>query len=168
MVNPVLFLFLLVFIPFVWVVFIGAPYVPAHTDAIEKAVKEVKLSKQGRVLDLGCGDGKFLLAASKMGYKCTGYEFNIFMALVARFRLRKFPQANVRSENLWKVDFPDDTEVVYTFLLEKFMYRLDEKMKSEAKRLGKDLTLISYVFKIPNKKPIKEVGGVRVYRYPTK
>jgi SAM-dependent methyltransferase len=162
----ILFLLLLVFIPFVWVVFIGAPYVPAHTDAVEKAVKEVELSKKGRVLDLGCGDGKFLLAAAKKGYKCTGYEFNIFVSFIARFRLRKFPMANVRSENLWKVSFPDDTEVVYIFLLEKFMKRLDEKMQSEAKRLKKDLTLISYVFKIPGKKPIKEVGGVRVYEYP--
>lgn len=160
-----LFLLLLIFIPFVWVVFIGAPYVPAHTDAVEKAVKEVKLSKQGRVLDLGCGDGKFLLAAAKKGYKCTGYEFNIFVSLIARFRLRKFPTANIRSENLWKVSFPEDTEVVYVFLLEKFMPRLDEKLKSEAKRLKKDLTLISYVFKIPGEKPIKENGGVRLYRY---
>lgn len=162
----IFFLLLLVFIPFVWVVFIGAPYVPAHTDAVEKSVKEVKLSKNGRVLDLGCGDGKFLLAAAKKGYKCTGYEFNIFVALVARYRLRKFPAAQVRSENLWKVSFPEDTEVVYVFLLEKFMKRLDEKMKSEAKRLKKDLTLISYVFKIPGKKPIRENGGVRVYLYP--
>lgn len=161
-----LFLLLLVFIPFVWAVFIGAPYVPAHTDAVEKAAREVKLSKNGRVLDLGCGDGKFLLAAAKSGYKCTGYEFNIFVSLIARFRLRKFPMVNIRSENLWKVNFPEDAEVIYVFLLEKFMPRLDEKMKNEAKRLKKDLTLISYVFKIPNKKPVKEVGGVRVYQYP--
>lgn len=164
----ILFLLLLVFTPFVWVVFIGAPYVPAHTAAVEKAIREVKLSNNGRVLDLGCGDGKFLLAAAKKGYKCTGYEFNIFVSLIARFRLRKFPMANIRSENLWKVEFPEDTEVVYVFLLEKFMVRLDEKMKTEAKRLEKDLTLISYVFKIPGKKPIKENGGVRVYRYSCK
>lgn len=163
-----LFLLLLVFIPFVWVIFIGAPYVPAHTVAVERAIKEVKLSKQGRVLDLGCGDGKFLLAAAKRGYKCTGYEFNIFVSIIARFRLRKFPEARVRSENLWNVCFPEDTEVVYVFLLEKFMAKLDKKMKSEAKRLGKDLTLISYVFKIPGKKPIKEIEGVRVYRYSAK
>jgi hypothetical protein len=45
------------------------------------------------------------------------------------------------------------------------MVKLDEKLKSESKRLDKDLTLISYVFKIPNKKQVKEVGGVRLYRY---
>lgn len=162
------FFLLLIFIPFVWVVFIGAPFVPAHKQAIKDAANLVKLSKHGRVVELGCGDGRFMQAVSKKGYKCTGYEFNPFVALLAKFRLKNFPEAKVKSANLWTVDFPEDTEVVYTFLLEKFMGRLDEKMKSEAKRLGKDLTLISYVFKIPNKKPIKEVGGVRVYQYSCK
>lgn len=162
------FALLLIFIPFVWAVFIGAPFVPAHKQAIRDAADLAKVSKQGRVVELGCGDGRFMLEISKKGYKCTGYEFNPFVALVARYRLRKFPEATIRSENLWNVDFPEDTEVVYTFLLEKFMVRLDEKMKAESKRLNKDLILISYVFKIPNKKPIKEVGGVRVYRYSCK
>lgn len=159
------FVLLLVFIPFVWVVFIGAPFVPAHKQAIEDATKLVKLSKQGRVVELGCGDGRFMQAVSKKGYKCTGYEFNPFVILLAKFRLRNSPEVEVRSANLWTVDFPEDTEVVYTFLLEKFMSRLDEKMKSEARRLNKDLVLISYVFKIPNKKPITEIGGVRLYSY---
>lgn len=162
------FLLLIVFIPFVWVVFIGAPFVPAHKKAIEDAANLVKLSKEGRVVELGSGDGRFLLKMSKKRYKCTGYEFNPFIAMLAKFRLRKFKEAEVKSANLWTIDFPEDTEVVYTFLLEKFMGRLDEKMKYESKRLNKNLTLISYVFKIPNKKPIKEVGGVRVYKYSCK
>lgn len=119
-------------------------------------------------MELGSGDGRFLLEMSKRGYKTTGYEFNPFMAMFARYRLKNYSEARVELANLWMVDFPEDTEVIYTFLLEKFMSRLDEKMKLEAKRLNKDLTLISYVFKIPSKKPVKEVGGVRVYRYSCK
>jgi len=162
------FVLLMIFVPFVWVVFIGAPFVPAHKQAIEDAANLVKLSKKGRVVELGCGDGRFMLAVSKKGYKCTGYEFNPFVILMAKIRLKNFPDAEVKSANLWMADFPEDTEVVYTFLLDKFMGRLDEKMMSEAKRLGRDLTLVSYVFKIPNKKPVKEVGGVRVYQYTIK
>lgn len=159
------FTLLVLFLPFVWAVFIGAPFVPAHKQAIGDAAKLVKLSKEGRVVELGCGDGRFMQAISEKKLKCTGYELNPFVAFIAKFRLRKFSGAEVKSANFWNIDLPEDTEVVYTFLLEKFMGRLDEKMKSEAKRLNKDLTLISYVFKIPNKKPITEVGGVRVYCY---
>lgn len=155
----------LIFIPFGLVVFFGAPYLPAHKKAVDDALSLIKLSEQGRVLDLGCGDGKFLLAAAKKGYKCTGYEANPFIFLIARFRLFKYKNAEVKLANFWRVDFPGDTEVVYVFLLDKFMVKLDEKMQKEAKKLEKNLRLMSYVFKIPNKKPVKEVGSVRVYRY---
>ncbi len=150
---------------FAVVVFTGAPYLPAHKKAIGDALSLVKLSKDGRILDLGCGDGKFLLAAAKKGYKVTGYEINIVLFLICKLRLWRYKNAEVKLKNFWRVDFPEDTEVVYVFLLDRFMVKLDEKMKSESKRLDKDLTLISYVFKIPNKKQLKEIGGVRLYRY---
>lgn len=153
------------FIPFGLIIFFGAPYLPAHKKAIDDALSLVKLSKYGRILDLGCGDGKFLVAAAKKGYKCTGYEINIILFLIVKFRLLKYRNAEVRFGNFWSKDFPKDTEAVYVFLLDKFMKKLDKKVKSEAKSLNKNLSLVSYVFKISGKKPIEEVGGVRVYEY---
>jgi SAM-dependent methyltransferase len=161
----ILLVILVFVIPFGLIVFFGAPYVPAHKKGVKDALSLIKVSKNGRVLDLGCGDGKFLLAADKKGYKCTGYEANPFLYLICKFRLRNYVNANVKLSNFWKVEFPEDTELVYVFLLEKFMGRLDEKMKMEVKRLNKNLSLVSYVFKVPGKKPVEEVGGVRVYRY---
>lgn len=167
-------IFSLIFIPFAMIVFFGAPYLPAHKKAIDDALGLINLSKNGRVLDLGCGDGKFLLAAAKKGYKCTGYEANPFVFLIAKFRLAKYKNAEVKLANFWRVSFPEDTEVVYVFLLDKFMKKLDEKMELEVKRLGsfdklrmteRHLSLVSYVFKVPGKKPVSKVGGVRVYEY---
>jgi SAM-dependent methyltransferase len=162
----VLVVLAVLFVPFGLVVLFGAPYLPAHKKAIDDALSLIKVSKNGRILDLGCGDGKFLVAAAKRGYKCTGYEINIFLFLIVKLRLLKCKNANVKLGNFWNKDFPEDTEVVYVFLLDKYMSKLDEKMKREAKRLNKNLNLVSYVFKIPNKRPAKEVGGVRVYEYP--
>jgi SAM-dependent methyltransferase len=161
-----IFLIALIFIiPFSLAFLFGAPYVPAHKKSVKSALSLIKLSKNGRVLDLGCGDGKFLLLAAKRGYKCTGYEANPFLYLVCKFRLRKYENAEVKLSNLWNVEFPEDTEFVYVFLLEKFMERLDEKMEVESKRLSNNLSLVSYVFKIPGKKPTEELEGVRVYEY---
>ncbi len=147
------------------VVFVGAPYLPAHKKAIDDALSLIKLSKNGRILDLGCGDGKFLVAAAKKGYKVTGYEINIFLFLICKIRLLKYKNAEVKLANFWNVNFPKDTEVVYVFLLDKFMRKLDEKMKKEAGALKRSLSLISYTFKIPRKKADKEAGGVRLYTY---
>lgn len=164
----VLIVLAVLFIPFGLVVLLGAPYLPAHKKAINDALSLIKPSKNGRVLDLGCGDGKFLVAAAKKGYKCTGYEINIILFLIVKFRLLKHRDADVKLGSFWSKDFPKDTEVAYVFLLDKFMNKLDGKMKIEAKRLKKNLSLVSYVFKIPGKKSIKEVGGVRVYEYSIK
>jgi SAM-dependent methyltransferase len=170
----ILLLALIFIVPFGLVVLFGAPYVPAHKKGVDDALSFTKLSKDGRVLDLGCGDGKFLLAAAKKGLKCTGYEVNPFLYLVCKLRLRNYTNAEVKLSNFWKTDFPKDTEVVYVFLLDKFMLRLDEKMRAEAKRLGsfdklrtteRRLSLVSYVFRIPGKKTVKEVDGVVLYSY---
>lgn len=176
-----LLFFFLVFVVvcFCLVVVIGAPYLPAHNKAIDDVLSLIKLSKGGRILDLGCGDGKFLIAAAKKGYKVTGYEINIILFLVCKLRLLRYKNAEVKLKNFWRVDFPEGTEVVYVFLLDKFMGRLDEKMKVEAKRLRSqrngsfdklrmtksELSLVSYTFKISGKKVEREVRGVRLYRY---
>ncbi len=164
----VLVVLAILFVPFGLVVLFGAPYLPAHKKAIDDALSLIKVSKDGRILDLGCGDGKFLVAAAKKGYNCTGYEINIFLFLIVKLRLLKYKNADVMLGNLWNKDFSEDIEVIYVFLLDKYMFKLDKKMKTEAKRLNKNLSLVSYVFKIPNKKPVKEVGGVRVYEYLVK
>lgn len=155
----------LILLCFGLVVLIGAPYLPAHRKAIDDALSLVKITKNGRILDLGCGDGKFLVAAAKKGYKVTGYEINVILFLICKVRLLKYKNVEVKLSNFWQVDFPKDTEVVYVFLLDKFMSKLDRKMTNEAKRLNKKLSLISYTFKIPDMKTDNEVDGVRLYEY---
>ena len=137
-------------------VFVGAPYLPAHKKAIDQAVKN---------LNLGCGDAKFLVAAAKEGHRCTGYELNLILFLITKVRLLKFKNAEVKLGNFWVKDFPKDTEVVYVFLLDKYMPKLNLKMEDESKRLNKNLSLISYIFEVPGKEVEKRVGGLRFYRY---
>jgi hypothetical protein len=67
--------------------------------------------------------------------------------------------------NFWVKDFPKDTEVVYVFLLDKYMPKLNLKMEDESKRLNKNLSLISYIFEVPGKEVEKRVGGLRFYSY---
>jgi len=67
-----------------------APYNPTADDAIEAALSMAKLQRGERVLDLGCGDGKFLLAASlNTGVEGVGYEYDPIVFARGEARLVK-------------------------------------------------------------------------------
>ena len=54
-----------------------APFNPTADDAIEAALSLAALKEGERILDLGCGDGKFLLqAARSMPVIGVGYEYD--------------------------------------------------------------------------------------------
>lgn len=165
-----LILYILGFIALIFglVVFRGAPYLPAHKSAINNSlilIKNLKLSKGEVIVDLGSGDGKFLSAASKSGYRVVGYELNPILYLITRLRFRKNNNVEVHIKDFWNAELPDKTKVVYVFLLDKFMDKLDKKMQNEANKLDKDLLLLSYAFKVTTRAPISQSDGVRLYSY---
>ena len=51
-------------------------YVPTPHDVVDKMLDMAKVKKGDVVLDLGCGDGRIVVAAAKKGAKATGYDIN--------------------------------------------------------------------------------------------
>jgi hypothetical protein len=45
----------------------GAPWVPARKYDVEVILDDVKLQKNEKYLELGCGDGRFVRAAARRG-----------------------------------------------------------------------------------------------------
>ena len=74
----------------------------------------------------------------------------------------------VKLANFWGQDLPKQTSVVFVFLLDKYMERLDVKLKDQSHKLQKPLNLISFAFKIPGKDPTKIKGGMFLYGYKIK
>lgn len=145
-----------------FVLLFGAPYFPSLKPHIKAAFEILDLSKGQVVYDLGCGDGRFLKEAAKRGYKAVGYELNPFVFAYAWLSTRRYGrQVKVRYGNFWKADI-SKADAVFVFLLDKFMPRLDTKLKTEGK---KNLKLASHSFKIPGKKPIAQKYGVFLYKY---
>jgi cyclopropane fatty-acyl-phospholipid synthase-like methyltransferase len=145
-----------------FVLLFGAPYFPSLKPHVAAALKLLDLKKGQTVYDLGCGDGRFLRAAAKAGYKAVGYELNPFMFLFSWITTRKYRQrVKVRFGNFWKTDI-SKADAVFVFLLDKYMEQLDDKLKKEGK---KGLKLASHTFKIPGKKPAAQEYGVFLYKY---
>ncbi len=144
------------------VLLFGAPYLPTLTPQVKTALDLSKLKAGDTLLELGCGDGKVLIAAAKLGINSIGYELNPFVAIVAWLRTRKY-KARVRIVfgNFWTADFPK-ADAVFTFLLPKYMTKLDEKMSAYKHKPTK---LISNAFVIPGRPIDAQKNGVNLYLY---
>ena len=60
----------------------NAPFIPSADPVVDKMVEVARLTPQDVVYDLGCGDGKIVIAAARAS-GCRGVGFDIDPALVA-------------------------------------------------------------------------------------
>ena len=152
----------LVFLIFGLIPLKGAPWLPSLKPHRQAAFDLLKLKPGQTIIDLGCGDGRFLKAAAKRGYYGVGYELNPFMFAISWMVTRRYPgRVKIYFGDFWKADI-SQADAIYVFLFDRYMKQLDEKIKAEAKP---GLLLASHTFKIPDKKPIADQYGVYLYKY---
>lgn len=148
---------------FGFVVFVGAPYVPVLSPQKEEAFRLLNLKPGQHLLELGCGDGRVLVAAAERGIRATGYEINPVLALISWLRTRKYGgSVTVIWGNYWNKDWPA-ADGIFVFLLDKYMQKLDKKIILTYP--GKKIKIVSFAFKIPNREIKKEKLGLFLYQY---
>lgn len=153
---------LLVLLSFSFVLLFGAPYVPTLTPQVEAALELVNLKPGQTLLELGCGDGKVLIAAAQTGLQVVGYELNPFLALLCWLRTRRFKgQVRVVWGNFWRKTWPP-ADGIFTFLHPRFMQKLDTKIVQLS---SQNVKLVSFAFVIPGRKPVATKKGVFLYDY---
>ncbi len=147
-------------------VFFGAPYVPSLSRELLKMFKKLyPLSKKDLLIDMGAGDGIVLKVAAGFGAKAIGIELHPVLSFLSRIRLRKLGSAaKVVCQNYLDFPFPPETTVVYTFSDSKDIEKIYTKVKSEAKRLKKDLYFISNGFEVPGVKHEKTYSSFYLYK----
>ena len=155
-------LVILVLLCFAGVIFVGAPYLPTLSPQVEAAMELADLKSGQTLLELGCGDGKVLIAAAEKGARVIGYELNPLLALLAWLRTRRYgKRVSVVCGNFWTSDWPE-AQVIFTFLLPKYMNKLDTKIVQSFEHPVK---LVSFAFTIPDKEPTAQKNGVYRYDY---
>jgi SAM-dependent methyltransferase len=137
----------------------GAPYVPT-LDAQGRAALELLELKPGQtLLELGSGDGKVLVLAAQAGLNVVGIELNPLLVAVSWLRTRRYRrQVRVIWGDFWRVPWPE-CDGVFVFLLDRFMPKLDARMRKVERPLA------SFAFKIPGRKPDAEKSGIFLYKY---
>lgn len=147
---------------FGFVLLFGAPYLPTLSKQASLALDMIDLKAGQTLLELGCGDGKILVAAARRGWKVVGYELNPLLVLVCLWRTRRYRKlVTIKWGNFWTQTWPP-TDGIFVFVMQRQMHKLDTKIAQNA---NKPLKLVSFAFTIPGKRPIKQQDGVYLYEY---
>jgi precorrin-6B methylase 2 len=139
-------------------------FVPTPNEVIDKMLELAKVTAKDVVYDLGCGDGRIVVAAAKRGARAVGIDIDP--------QRIKEATANVKAEkvagrvrliegDLFEADISEAT-VVTLYLLN----RLNEKLKPKLmKELKPGTRVVSHAFDMGDWAPEQKtsVGGTTVY-----
>jgi hypothetical protein len=147
---------------FGFVLLFGAPFLPTLKPQVGAALELLDLKPGQTMLELGCGDGRVLIAAAKQGLNAVGYELNPILFVVAYLRCRPY-QRHVRVVwgNYWMASWPK-AEGIFGFILPRYMSKLHKKVMQYSRR---PIKVASFAFAISEMKPAKTKAGVFLYVY---
>lgn len=144
------------------VLLFGAPYLPTLRPQINVALDLAGLEAGDTLLELGCGDGRVVLAAARRGLKVVGYELNPLLTSIAWLRTRRYRrQVRIIWGDYWHAAWPP-ADAIFVFLIQKYMKKLDTKI---VQYKHKPVKLASFAFEVPGKQPAKRKAGIFLYRY---
>ncbi len=153
---------ILCFIGLSWFAGTDAPYVATKMDLIKKVLTLAGLKKNSTFYELGSGDGRVVYQAAEMGAKSYGIEQSWLRVWYSRFKAKKI---NLKNATFYHGDifqreyFPAD--VVYIYLLQPAIDRLEKKLQKELK---KGATVITQTYHFKNWKPFKKENRFWIYR----
>lgn len=90
------------------------PYSPMEPIVVERMLSALKVDSTDVLFDLGCGDGRVLVTAAKLGCRSVGVELDKNLASLAQENIRKANAshlAEVRCQNALTTDISEATAV---------------------------------------------------------
>lgn len=112
----------------------GSTFVPTSKEKIETVLDLIAMEPGAVAMDLGCGDGRFLVAAERRyGVEAVGYEINVTAYLLARLNiLLNRARARVHLKNFRHVDL-GRADYVFCYLFPDALGGLRRKFDAELK-----------------------------------
>lgn len=146
--------------------FLGAaPYVPSSEEAVDAMLRLAGVTRNDTVFDLGCGDGRIVIAAAKKyGARGVGIDINPDRIQEARSNARQasvHKYARFEEKDIFEADLSEAT-VVTLYLLPQLLNKLSPKLQSE---LRPGARVVSNHFAIDGWAPEAEeqVDGAKIY-----
>jgi cyclopropane fatty-acyl-phospholipid synthase-like methyltransferase len=144
---------------------IHAPYVTTPFSVVDAMLKLARTRRNDVVYDLGCGDGRIVIAAAKRyGARGVGIDVNPERIQEARANAkREGVESLVRftAQNVYDVDFRDAT-VVAMYLLPDMHRKLSPKLQQN---LRPGARIVTHTFDLGEWKPHKtqSIDGEQIF-----
>lgn len=142
-------------------------FVPTPPEVVQTMLKMANVKKSDVVYDLGCGDGRIVIAAAQQfGARGVGIDIDPQRIAEAKENARKAGVEKLvtfRTEDLFEANFKEAT-VVTLYLLERLNEKLRPKLMAELKP---GTRIVSHAFGMGNWPPEKteDVDGRMVYMW---
>lgn len=143
----------------------GAPYAATRERKMNIMLDLLNLTTKDKFVDLGSGDGRFVIAAAKKGAESYGYEMNPVLVMISRNNIRKEKLSNkakIYWKSYWNVNLREyNTAAV--FGIKHIMPSLGKKLKKELKSGSR---IVSNHFKFPNWQESERKENLYLYKKP--
>jgi tRNA A58 N-methylase Trm61 len=131
-----------------------AVFVPTPHDIVERMFQEAGVKQTDVVVDLGSGDGRFVIAAARK-FRCKTIGFEIDAQLVQQSREAVAKEnlgalASIEHKDIFTVDL-SGADVITVFLYPQLMERLIPQFE----KLKPGSRIVSHQFEMPGVKPDK-------------
>jgi SAM-dependent methyltransferase len=146
-------------------------FVPTPMAAVERMIAMADIKTGELVYDLGCGDGRIVVAAAqRYGVIAVGVDINPERVVESRANAVTAGVENlvsIRQADIFTLDL-SEADVVFLYLTP----RLNERLMPQLRKLKPGSRIISYEFDMGNAKPVEVVrerfdgyGEQRIYKW---
>jgi ubiquinone/menaquinone biosynthesis C-methylase UbiE len=146
-------------------------FVPTPMAAVERMIAMADIKTGELVYDLGCGDGRIVVAAAqRYGVRAVGVDINPERVVESRANAVTAGVENlvsIRQADIFTLDL-SEADVVFTYLTP----RLNQRLMPQLRKLRPGSRIISYEFDMGNAKPVELVrerfdgyGEQRIYKW---
>lgn len=114
---------------------LDVPYVPTPQEVVDRMLKLARVGKNDVLFDLGCGDGRIVVTAAKMGARCTGIDIDPERIAEANENAKKAgvtDRVTFRRANLFDTDL-SSASVVTLYLLPTINTKLRPQLWKQLK-----------------------------------
>ncbi len=138
-------------------------FVPTPQEVVDEMLKVAKVGKGDVHYDLGCGDGRTVISAAKLGARATGIDINPVRIKESEENAAKqgmTGKVTFKLADLFETDFRDAT-VITLYLLPS----LNVKLRPQLLKLKPGTRIVSHDFDMGDWKPEQtiDMNGHTVY-----